>query len=209
MKLELVTAPASEFVDVAEAAFNAKADATYDETKLTRDIYGARLRAEKYCERSFINTVWKMNLDKFPSVNVYNPKAAIYIPKGKIQGLTDNQISYIDEDGDSQTLTLDTDFHMDSVGDVARLVPSESLGSWPATSAYKLNAVTVNFTAGFGTSLSEDKYGDIKNAVLLDIGTLYEQRQSSSPVNVYDLPAYQLLLSSYRIDFDFYFYNDR
>ncbi|MCR9252287.1 MAG: hypothetical protein NXI20_17815 [bacterium] len=202
MKLELTTGPSVEPVTVQEAADHVYTDASYDNKKLERNISACRKIAESYCERAFINQVWKMTLDGFPSKTSYNKEGAIFIPKGKIQSLTSNQISYIDSSGSSQTLTLDTDFTMDNTGDVARLIPTASLGTWPTTSTDHLNTVTVDFTAGYGTSLG-DEYNGIKDAILMHLGTLYDLRQTHTTVEIFENKYWQNFLNPYKLYFNF------
>lgn len=200
MRLERTTAPATDFISVAEAAFNVAGDATFDATKLARDIKAAIKAAEEYCERAFINQVWTITLDKFPSVTKRNPFAAIYIPKGKLQSLASNQITYLDTDGVAQTLDKDTDFFVQNTGDTAMLVPS--VDGWPSTYVSRPNVVTIVATVGYGTSLPDDM-ADIKDACLLKIGDLYEMRQINVPVKMYNTMSWEMLLNPYKIFFDF------
>ena len=202
MKLELTTPPASEFITVAEAATQVFGDATFDSGKLTRDIAACRKAAEEYCERAFINQQWQMTLDKFPSETTANPRQIIYLPKGKCQSIVSDQISYIDEDGTTQTLDKDTDFILDTTGDTGRLLPTEALGGWPDVSDYHLNCVTVNFVAGYGASLTSEQ-DPIKDAVLYHIGTLYELRQTITVQEIFENEYWKFYLHPYKIYFDF------
>jgi uncharacterized phiE125 gp8 family phage protein len=200
MKLERTTAPATDFITVAEAAFNVKADETYDATKLTRDIKSAIRHAENWCERAFINQTWTMTLRKFPTVNRYNPMGAIFLPKGKIQSVT--SLVYYDADGAEQTLVEDTDFTLSNTGEPGMIVPTEALGSWPSTSAYFVDAVTVVYVAGLGTSLPTD-YDNIKDACLLEVGDLFQIRQESHQGKMYESGVWKRLLHDSKIYLDF------
>ncbi len=200
MRLERTTAPASDFITVAEAAFNAAADASYDATKLGRDIKASIAAAEHYCERAFINQTWTITLDKFPSVTKRNPFAAIFIPKGKLQSLSGDVITYLDTDGASQTLAKDTDFFLQNTGDTAMLVPG--VDGWPSTYTLRPNVITIVAVVGHGSTLP-DTMADVKDACLLKLGDLYEIRQLNVPNRIYNTMAWEMMLNPYKIYFDF------
>lgn len=200
MKTERTVAPATQIITVAEAAKQVFGDATYDNDKLTRDIIASTKLAEDYCERSFINQTWQMNLEDFPSVNRYNPKGAIHIPRGKVQSIT--SFKYYDIDGTEQTLEADTDYYLDSIGEVSRLVPTSTLSGWPSVEDYRPNAITIVWVSGYGASLPADKE-DIVSACMVKIGDLYELRQSHSAVQIYNTKIFESLLNDYKIYFDF------
>ena len=199
MKIDVTTAPSSEPVSVADAATQVFGDATYDSTKLTRDIAAARLRAEQYCGIGFINQTWTVTLDGFPSVTTKNPRGIIYLP-GKVQSLT--SLRYEDSNGDTQTLIEDTDFTLDNSGLQGRLLPVSG-NSWPNTTDYELGTVTIVYVTGFGADLSGVQYQSIIDAILLDVGTLYEVRQTVGPNNLYHNSVYQMLLHPFRDYFDY------
>lgn len=203
MQLKRTTSPypASDFITVAEAAFAVKGDATYDSDFLTRAITSAIKRAEDYCERAFINQTWTMTLRNFPSETNDNPLAGIYLPRGVAQSIT--SFSYLNSDGDSTALVADTDYHFDnSHNDYGVLVPTKSSGGWPTLYGYKNNEVTVTWVAGWGSSLPTDRE-DIKTAVLLDIGMMYQVRQILTPQRLYENPAWKMMLNDSKIYFDF------
>ena len=204
MRTELVTPPASEAITVAEAATNVFGDATYDATKLTRNIKTARIAAELYCERAFINQTWKATFEGFPTVNKYNRLAAIYLPKGKIQSIT--SIQYVDQDEAMQTLTEGTHFELENTGIPGRVVLKEGQ-SWPSTSSNTYEAVTVTFVAGEGSSLDSSKFDDVRDAMMAMIGDLYEVRQNLTPQQVYNNNMYANILAPHKIYFDFDLYN--
>lgn len=190
-KLELTTAPESEFITNAEAANHVFGDESADDAFLSLVVPAARKRAEQYTERAFINQSWTMTLDKFPEDGV------IYLPKGKIQSVT--SFGYTDTSNAAQTLTENTHFYMESTGDVARLIPEDS---WPDLTEERQGNIQIVFVAGYGTSLT-DEHAHIKLAVLQDIGLFYECRQSGSPFNIYENETYKMLLHREKIYFDF------
>jgi uncharacterized phiE125 gp8 family phage protein len=190
MKLELTTPYTGTVVSVANAATQVFGDATYDSTKLTRDINAAVRRAINYCERSFLDETWTLTLDTFPGV--------IYLPMGEVSSVT--SVKYWDSDSQN-TLVEGTDYRVQH----NRVYP---IDSWPTDlDSDRLGAVEVIYVAGEGSSLTASKHDDFVTAVLLDVGDYYENRQTHSAEELYRNPAYQMLLDPYKIYFDFYSHN--
>jgi uncharacterized phiE125 gp8 family phage protein len=200
MKTQRTIAPASQIITVAEAAKQVFGDVTYDSVKLTRDIIASTKLAEDYCERSFLTQTWEMKLDDFPDVNRHNPKGAIHIPRGKVQSIT--SFGYYDLDGALITLAAGTDYYLDDVGEVSRLVPTSALNGWPTVDEFLPNAVSIVWVSGYADTLPADKE-DIVSACMVMIGDLYEFRQDHSTVQVYKTKIFETLLNDYKIYFDF------
>lgn len=139
----------------AEAAY------TDEDTHLSTLIKAARRSAEKYTERSFITQTWKYYNDSFPNT--------IELLYGPVSSIT--SVEYII---DEVTTTLDTDEYVtDLAGKVARIEPVES---WPSVDE-RINSVIVTYTAGFGAAAVVPE--DIKAAILLMIGKMYQDREDS------------------------------
>lgn len=128
-------------------------------------IPAARDRAEQETGRSLVTATWRMVLDRFPS--------CLYIELPKPPLRTVDSITYVDENGVTQTLSTSL-YTVD-----APVGPTCARGrillnydeSWPST-RYQQNAVTIEFTVGYTTIPPRLKMG-----MLLDIGTLYELRE--------------------------------
>lgn len=199
MKLQLTTAPATEPVTSAMMEGQLGLNSGDDAAKITRDISAARRLAENFTERAFINQSWTLTLDRFPSKTLRNPKQTIFLPKGKTQSIT--SFTYQDSDDDTITLVSGTDYYLENIGDVARLIPVEY---WPETFD-KLGTVTIVYVAGYGTSLTSE-YNDIIDSIILWATDLYETRQmqveASGRAN-YKNEAFEMLLHPYKIYFDF------
>lgn len=205
MRLSLVTAPTSEPVTVEEAARNVFGDAVYDLTKLTRDIKAARLMAERYCEMSFVNQTWKLTLSAFPEADYrYNKNAAIYLPRGLAQSIT--SVVYVDTSQADQTLTENTEFVLKTNGEISRLELKDGY-SWPSTSTMTEEAVTITWVSGLGETFPATGYDDIKTAILLQVGTFYEIRQTMAGQEMYTNELFEDMLAPYKIYFDFQLYN--
>jgi len=180
MSFERTTDAASEPLTTTEAKLHLKVDSSDDDTLIERLIKAARRFSENYTERSFITQTWKARFDKFPDV--------IELLYGPVLSIT--SIEYIDEDGDTQTLSS-SNYTTDLKSKIARITPVDE---WPDTDDVT-NAVTVTYTAGFGAS-SANVPEDIRAAMLLIIGKLYESRED----NVKKMPtAAECLLNTYKV----------
>lgn len=91
-----------------------------------------------------------------------------------------SSITYIDDNGDSQTLSTDV-YGLDDASCPAYVYLKYGQ-SWP-TVYNRPNAVTVNYTAGYS-----DISGRVKAAVQLMLAHLYEHREASSEVNLNNIP---------------------
>jgi uncharacterized phiE125 gp8 family phage protein len=104
-----------------------------------------------------------------------------------------DSITYIDQDGGSQTLSTDV-YELDEYTQTVRLKPDQS---WPATQS-RFDAISVNFTAG--QSVGQVR-ADVKQAMLLKIenhidalsGTIEGERNS----NAYEMMVRKHIRASY------------
>lgn len=130
----------------------------------------ARERGEFATGRGFIEQTWDYKRDAFPCEDF------IEIPRPPLLRVT--SVNYVDENGTTQTLSID---------DYAVLAPSGPKAargrvalkygkSWPSTRC-QAEAVTVRFVAGYGDS-GADVPGLLRQAMLLDVATLYAQREN-------------------------------
>jgi uncharacterized phiE125 gp8 family phage protein len=101
---------------------------------------------------------------------------------------------YLDVDGASQSLVLNTDYILDISSDVARL---KAVDSWPSTNN-QINAVTIVYTAGFGAAA--DVPQGIKQAILMCTANMYNFRTSQveGGLSVVDYTV-RTILDRYRV----------
>lgn len=195
-----IAAPAAELLTLAEVWAHLKIDLDAtgsppshpDDALLTALIAVAREAAENFTGLTISSRQFELALDAFPSSTASlqtTPVAAI------------DTVTYTDTDGDSQTLSAAVYF-LDDRADPAEIV----LGweqQWPSTRAVP-NAVKVRFAAGCTDGQSPNPYPcplAIKQAMLLTIGHLYENRQSVVGTQRYELPmGVTSLLMPYRIN---------
>ncbi len=126
-------------------------------------IAAARGYAEGFQNRAYITTAFKLTLDRFPIV--------ISPPRPPLISVT--SIKYYDTDGVQQTLSADV-YTVDVESEPGRIALGYNQ-SWPAIRNI-INAVEVNFTAGYGTAGS-DVPATIKQAIKLLVSHYYCIRQ--------------------------------
>lgn len=125
-------------------------------------ITSARLKAEHLLNRFLISQTMDMYLDSFPSEWINLPP---------LQSVS--SISYIDEDGNEQTLPADQ-YQVDSISKPAGIAPAYGL-SWPIARA-QTNAVKIRFIAGYGDASAVPAC--IKQWILLRVKEAYDNRQA-------------------------------
>lgn len=171
MALHLVSGPAIEPVTVAEAKLHCKVDVTTDDALIANLIVAARQYAETFTQRAFISQTWDLKLDAFPC-------GVLTLPMPPVQSVT--SITYLDTAGDAQawsTALYQTDLPSGLFAAPARIAPAYGQ-SYPLTRSDVFNAVTVRFVCGYGASATAVPTM-IREAVLLLVGWMYEQRQST------------------------------
>lgn len=141
----MTTKRASEPVNLAVSMALAKetlriapSDTSLDAT-IELVLKGIIRQTEHELNRSLISQGWTLTLDSFPdALRLDNP------PLISVQS-----ISYYDEDDALQTLDP-ADYYVDAVTEPGYVVPGSGK-AWPSTFS-RVNALTVNYTAGYGTT---------------------------------------------------------
>lgn len=164
MSLNLITGPAQEPVTLAEAKLHLRVTDSSEDALITSLISASRSLAEHETGRALITQTWERVLDAFPA-------AEIMLGRPTVLAIT--SITYLDTTGTLQTLSgsryvLDAD-------SPAGYVACATGYSWPDT-IDAMNAVRVRFTAGYG-ALASAVPSDIKQWMLLQIGTMYANRE--------------------------------
>ncbi len=158
-------APAVEPVTLAEAKEHIHpglADASQD-VYITKLIIGARQSAEFTTHRQIITATLLLTMDRFPDV--------IRLPAPPAQSVT--TVSYVDTDGDTQTLVEDTDYQVELDSEPGRIAPFFNT-DWPTTRE-QMGAVTVKWVAGYGAAA--DVPEGLKNAINYVIAQRFENRE--------------------------------
>jgi len=157
-------------------------------------IRAVRNDVETFTSRSLITQTWRLYLDAFPG------ESYIEIPKPPLQ--TISSVKYIDSDGTETPMVLTTDYLVDSVSKESsrcgRIVLPYS-GSWPSATLHPVNPIVIEFVCGYGL-LAEDVPKRIIQAMLLEIASLYENRETIIVgKTIQRLDVYERLLWPFRV----------
>jgi uncharacterized phiE125 gp8 family phage protein len=167
MMLSLVTSPPVEPISLAEAKAHLRVEHDSEDVLIDIIIGAARGAAEEYTQRALVTQTWDLKLDGFDDV--------IEVPRPPLQAIT--SVKYVDQNGTLQTLSAATDYQVDlpdgPYAQPGRIMPAYQM-TWPIARKV-FNAIEVRFVAGYGFAADVPK--QIKQAMLLIIGHLYENRE--------------------------------
>lgn len=211
--LKLIVAPPVEPISLDLAKQHLRVDHSDDDALITQIIKAARYMVDGrdgYLGRALVQQTWELTLDRFPasatSGSFCIPAGStgeIKIPLPPLQSVT--SVKYDDTGGVEQTIDPTTGYDVDAVSEPGWLVPAT--GGWPTGVFDGINAVRIRFVAGYLASsdsppdLTANIPYDVKAAMLLHIGTLYNSRESIVVgTNAMPLPqAAEILLRRYRV----------
>jgi uncharacterized phiE125 gp8 family phage protein len=144
--LVLVTAPASEPLTTAEAKSHLGVTVSTFDSDIDACVAAARSECETFLKMALLPTVYDWKIDGcFPR--------EIRLPIGPVPSTTGLSITYVDDNGATQTLA--SSVYRVSVGETA--VISLAYGqTWPSTQPVS-DAVTVRFTAGYANAAAIPK----------------------------------------------------
>lgn len=186
MGIKLITAPETYPVSLNEAKAQLNVDFTDDDALITLYLKAATIHAEAFTGRAFIDQTWDYFLDSFPDDN-----KAIAIPKPPLIGI--GGIYCNDE------LLSSDSYVVDDTSEPARISP---VTSWPTIQTH-FNAIRIRFNSGYVTDTSPQVAAvpeDIKAAILLIVGSLYENREDVNTIQTFRLPwGAEMLLRQQRI----------
>lgn len=169
MALTLYTAPVSEPVSLSDAKTHLRvpSDVTDEDGLIAALITTAREYAEQYTGRAIRTQTWDYKLDAFPCDEIVLPMPPV---------TSVSSISYVDQNGDSQTWSASyyqTDLPSGPTAAKARIWPA--YGQYFPQTRWQLNAVTVRFVSGYATVAAVPE--SIKAAIKLIVGHLYLNRE--------------------------------
>jgi len=136
---------------------------TTDDPWITMMIRSATKSAEAITRKTMLTASLTYVLDGWTAV--------IYLPKSPVQSVT--SITYVDENGTTQTLASDQ-YRTDFVSEPARITPAYDV-TWPTVRSVT-NAVTVTYVAGYGAAA--DVPAGIKNWMLIRIKHYWDNRSA-------------------------------
>ena len=187
----LKTAPSVEPVTTAEAKEHLRVYTDDDDTYIDGLILAARNWAEDDTGRALITQTWTRYLNDWPGGN------CIDLPFGSLQSVA--SVKYQDADDAQQTLSSD-DYIVSTSETIGKIV-LKSDEDWPTLRDDLVDAVQIEFTAGYGDAAT-DVPQIIRNAMLLMIGHWYENRESTiAGMSINEVPmSTNAMLSKYRLD---------
>jgi uncharacterized phiE125 gp8 family phage protein len=172
MRLKLITAPTIEPVILNELKLHLRMDFDLldEDEYLEALITTARGYVEDVISRKLLTQTWDYFLDCWPRANY------IKLPFGNLQNevATAPIVSWKDSAGTETTLTVATDYLVETNGEgLGRIVLPYAV-TWPSGTLYPSNPITIRFVCGWtAANLIPQR---IKSAVLLLCSDLYESR---------------------------------
>ncbi len=174
----LNTPAGAEPVTPADVKLYARVAHTVEDALITSWIKAARKLAEDYQHRSFIDQTYRMVYDAFPDT-------CIDFPRPPLKGVT--SVKYYDTEDTEYTFDA-SNYTVDLISEVGRLSLNYGI-SWPTITLRPINAVIIDFSAGYGADGSAVP-DSVKNAIYIYCTHMYENRESESgtiPTEFYDL----------------------
>lgn len=139
MPLVLVTPPAADAVDQAELLAHLRLTDGAD-VRLPGIVASATEVVENETRRQLVQATWDLILPGFPAAG--EPLELRRPPLVSVASVT-----YLDVDGQQQTLVEGTDYRVNTVATPGSIYPVDG---WPDTAENRHDAVTVRFVAGYG-----------------------------------------------------------
>lgn len=162
-----------------------------DDDLLNAIRYAAIEHVENITRRKLLTQTWEYYLDKFPVENFFK------IPFGNLASVT--SIIYKDYAGTETTMTVTTDYLVETNSDMIGRIVLPYGESWPSFTAWPSKPITIKFVCGW-TAAADIPYA-IKAALKLICTDLYENREGRilTSFNYQENPAVMALLSNYRL----------
>lgn len=165
--VKVQTAPASEPLTTDEAKSHLKVSGSDDDTLIDNLVKAAREQIETATNKVLINTTFDLTLNyHFPARDI-----PLVLPRAPVSSVT--SITYIDVSGDQQTWAA-SNYALRSNDQTAAKIEPTFGKVWPTT-RHQLEAATIRFVAGYGSS-SASLPQVLREAMLLLITHFYEHR---------------------------------
>ena len=193
---KVIYAATADPISLQEAKTHLRVDHDDEDALINILKQAATEMAELHTGRSFCTQTRVMKFDNFPSGDICIQNGPLISISGTDTASSPNTlgITYYDDDEVLQTLSA-SEYWVDSSSNIARIIFKDS---WPST--YDMpNAVIVTYTAGYGDPITVP--GAIRQAILLILGHLYENRESVSVEQMYEMPfGSKALLGQYVVE---------
>jgi uncharacterized phiE125 gp8 family phage protein len=186
-RLRVVTPPASEAITLAEAKAHLRVTSGSEDAIIARHIRAAREYAEHLTQRAIGVQALELRLPSFPAGG-----GPIELARPPVISIT--SIEYRDADGVAQTLTSAT-YEVRNSEAGARVVVATPGASWPETDPLD-GEVVVTYAAGY---TAQTLPASTASFMLLEVGTLYANRESTAEKPVAANPFAERLLDRSRV----------
>lgn len=180
-------APAIEPVRLEEAKWHLRIDNDDSDYIIENLIKAAREHVEAILNRALMEQTWCMYLEDWPRDSDY-----IEIPYPPLQSIS--SIIYTDSGGTPNTWTAATYYHADTDSEPGRVVLRYG-ENWPTATLSPLNPIAITFVCGYSLSKIDDVPQSIKQAILIDVGDMFENRETLTEKNVNSIPTMMRLLA--------------
>lgn len=190
----LVTAPSVEPLTLTEAKLYLRVDQSTEDNLISGMVVAARQWVETYTRRALVTQTWDFRYEFF-----MDTRQPLILPKAPLQSVT--SITYLDEDGVSQTLASSNYSVRTLSGATAGrgYIELNDDVSLPSLYTDALAPVTVRAVCGYGAAASVPD--GVKMAIYLMLGDLYEQRQETMmSVSSKTKTTIERLLGPYRLE---------
>lgn len=188
MQIVQYTAPTIEPISVDELVAHVGLDDDILEVEgddLADAVKDGRETVEQITRRALLTQTWDYYLDEFPGADF------IKIPFGNLATVT--HIKYTDSDGTQTTMTVTTDYLVETNGEGLGRIVLPHGETWPSFTAYTTHPVVIRFVCGWTTAALVPK--TIKRAVKFAAEDSYYHGDRSDVL----LPIINRLLASYRL----------
>jgi len=179
MKLSLVTDATEELVSAAEVKDRSRISTSSEDALIAEMITEATHAAEAYTWSKFVSRTYDAYYDTFADLRHGLP----FPPLSSV-----TSVSYIDTDGDTQTVSTDIWEAGEELG--VGLIRLKVDQYWPTDVRSHPDSVIVRFVCGYGTAADVPRR--IKSAVILHVGLAYACREYFEVP-----PAFRALLGPY------------
>jgi uncharacterized phiE125 gp8 family phage protein len=165
--------PDSEPISLDEAKTHLEYTGSSKDSYITTLIKVARRICEAYSGLSFITQERAVKLDYFPLFGRF-----IQLPYGPVQSML--SFSYTDTDGNTVNLTEGVDYVVNYHQSPARVyaLKDGEIDTWPSNLKRIPSCVIISYQAGYDDISGEPLPEEAKQAMLLQIATMFENRQN-------------------------------
>lgn len=190
MSKRALTDQTLEPVSIAEAKKHVNFESDEFDAKFALWIRAARGHVEQRTRRIIARQKWRLTFSSFPS----------YIPAEPAPVHAVDQIQYIDADDVTQTVSSSV-YQLDLDNEVIRPIYGQQ---WP-TARGDANSVWCDVWSGYASASGSPQVwhascpADLKAAILLMVGHLYENPSMESEIELYHNHAFELLIDPYWI----------